>query len=161
MKAQLQKSIHIVNFDQNYIWQDESNPIHPLNHCGNGSPHPDWRWYHQSAIGKVPHPNLERRVHGVPDHPVKPHHRSWLLTQELTKIMWVCDVHHDSPIDILEEDLIKHSFWPECFTGDYYKPYTTTVNNIQGDKGNVTKEDTNTGLNNIANFIFLHKSAIK
>ena len=70
----------------------------------------------------------------------------------------MCDVHHDSPIEILEEDLIKHRFWPECFTDDYYKPYTTTVNNIQGDKGNVTKEDTNEGLNNIANFIFLHKS---
>ena len=70
-------------------------------------------------------------------------------------------MHHDSPIEILEEDLIKHSFWTECFTGDYYKPYSKTVNNIQGDKGNVTKEDTNAGLNNIANFIFLHKSAIK
>ena len=54
---------------------------------------------------------------------------------------------------ILEEDSDKHNFCSELFTGDAYNQHTTTVTNIQGHGDEVTKEDINTGMNDVTNFI--------
>ena len=37
----------------------------------------------------------------------------------------------------------------------------TAVTNSQGDEDDVTEENTNTGMNIVANFIFLHNAALK
>ena len=63
--------------------------------------------------------------------------------------------------NILEEDSNKHNFCLEYFTGDASEQYTTSVTNSQDKEDDVTKEEINTGLNAVENFIFPQNAALK
>ena len=61
---------------------------------------------------------------------------------------------------ILEGDSDKHNFRSECFTGNAYEQYMTAFTNTQGEKYYITKEEIDTGMDAINNFISPPKNTL-